>query len=173
MGEMKGHEILVALRRIMRAIDLHSKHLEKRVGLTVPQLLLMQEVSAAGELSGSHIARRVNLSPATVTSVLDRLEAKGLVQRSRHSTDRRVVSIELTEKGRNQLENAPGLLQERFVERYDRLEPWEQKMLTAALERIASLMDAEQVDAAPILQSGELLPENAGSTAPTKNDKAN
>ena len=156
----------------MRAIDLHSKRLEKQVGLTVPQLLVMQELLVAGDLSGSHIARRINLSQATVTSVLDRLEAKGLVQRSRHSSDRRVVSICLTTEGRRQVENAPGLLQEQFVERFGRLEPWEQKMLTSSVERIAALMDAGKVDASPILQIGELLPEDAPAVKPSGTKEA-
>ena len=158
---MASTDILTALRRIMRAIDLHSKKLEHSVGLTVPQILILQTVGEAGSLGVSEIARRISLSQATVTSVIDRLVRKELVTRDRNTSDRRVVSIALTEKGAEQLEDAPGLLQEEFVTRFGALEPWEQKMLTAAVERIASIMDAETVDASPILQVGEILP--AGS----------
>jgi len=155
---MASTDILVALRRIMRAIDLHSKKIEHSAGLTVPQILILQKIEEAGSLGVSEIARRVSLSQATVTSVIDRLVRKDLVTRERDHTDRRVVNISLTKRGAEQLEGAPGLLQEEFINRFDTLEPWEQKMLTAAVERIASIMDAEEVDASPILQVGEILP---------------
>jgi DNA-binding MarR family transcriptional regulator len=152
-------EILVALRRITRAIDLHSKKLERQVGLTVPQILILQAVDEEGSLSVKELARRVSLSQATVTSVLDRLVKKDLVQRERNLTDRRSVSILLTREGKAQIENAPELLQEDFISSFEQLEPWEQKMLTSAVERIAAIMDAEKVDAAPILQVGDITPK--------------
>lgn len=154
---MNQKEILVALRRITRAIDLHSKQLEKSAGLTVPQLLVLQALEEAGHLSVSDIARQVNLSQGTVTSVLERMAAKELVDRVRDPKDRRRVRISLSKQGRARLRASPDLLQESFMRRFDRLEPWEQKMLTAAVERIASMMDAEEVDASPILQVGEIL----------------
>ena len=149
--------MLISLRRIMRAIDLHSKQLERQVGLTVPQILIMQTVDVTDSLPVSEIARRVSLSQATVTSILDRLEKKDFIRRDRNHSDRRIVSISLTPSGKNQIDNAPDLLQEDFINRFEQLEPWEQKMLTSALERIAAMMDAEKVDASPILQVGEIL----------------
>jgi DNA-binding MarR family transcriptional regulator len=163
---VQSKEILTALRRIMRAIDLHSKQLEKQAGLTLPQILVLQSVEEAGSLPVSEIARAVSLSQATVTSVLDRLARKNLIRRERNSTDRRKVTVTLTKAGTDKVNDAPGLLQEDFVERFEQLEPWEQKMLIAALERIASLMDAQQVDASPILQVGEILRE----TPPNRSD---
>jgi DNA-binding MarR family transcriptional regulator len=153
---MPSRDILIALRRIMRAIDLHSKRLERRAGLTVPQILLLQALDEAGSLPVSELARRVSLSQATVTSILDRLERKGLLARSRGAQDRRMVLVALTPDGRERMQHLPGLLQEDFVSRFDRLETWEQSMLTAAVQRIASILDAEEVDASPILQVGEI-----------------
>jgi DNA-binding MarR family transcriptional regulator len=156
---MNSNEILVALRRIMRAIDLHSKQLERLAGLTVPQLLVMKCVLEAGELSVGDLARGVSLSQGTVTSILKRLELKGLVAKQRPRDDRRKVLITLTDKGQAQLSSSPELLQQEFMNRFEALQPWEQKMLTSAVERIATIMDAEAVDASPILQIGEILPE--------------
>lgn len=148
--------ILIALRRIMRAVVLHSKKLEKEAGLTVPQILILQAIRERGSLPINQIARGVSLSQATVASVLHRLEKKDLLRRDRDPQDRRVVSISLTQAGKEQLENAPGLLQEDFVARFDELESWEQKMLTASVERVASMMEAHDADASPILQVGEI-----------------
>ena len=166
---MSSNEILVALRRIMRAIDLYSKQLERMAGLTVPQLLVMKSVLEAGELSVGDLARRVSLSQGTVTSILQRLELKGLVDKHRTDNDRRKVLIRMTPEGRKQFARSPELLQQEFTNRFEVLQPWEQKMLTSAVERIATIMDAEAVDASPILQVGEIFTEI--TSAPPSGDE--
>jgi DNA-binding MarR family transcriptional regulator len=154
---MSDHdEILVALRRITRAIDLQSKRLVKATGLTAPQLVVIDTLHKQGELSPSAIARAVSLSQATITSILDRLVQAGLVERIRSETDKRVVLARLTEKGETASNNSPELLQAGFMRSFRTLQPWEQNMLIASLQRIAELMDAEELDAAPFLDSGEI-----------------
>ncbi len=154
-GMMSSNEILVALRRIMRAIDLRSKALEKQVGLTVPQLLVLQVLNEADRLNVSEIANAVNLSQGTATSIVQRLVAKGLVSKQGSSSDRRMVMVALTARGKSKLAASPELFQEKFTERFEQLDSWEQKMLISAVERIAAIMNAEDVPAAPILQVGE------------------
>ena len=154
---MSDHdEILVALRRITRAIDLQSKRLVKATGLTAPQLVVIDTLHKQGELSPSAIARAVSLSQATITSILDRLVQAGLVERIRSETDQRVVLARLTEKGETASNKSPELLQAGFMRSFRTLQPWEQNMLIASLQRIAELMDAEELDAAPFLDSGEI-----------------
>ena len=154
---MSDHdEILVALRRITRAIDLQSKRLVKATGLTAPQLVVIDTLHKQGELSPSAIARAVSLSQATITSILDRLVQAGLVERIRSETDKRVVLARLTEKGETASNKSPELLQAGFMRSFRTLQPWEQNMLIASLQRIAELMDAEELDAAPFLDSGEI-----------------
>lgn len=157
---MSSNEILVALRRIMRAVDLRSKALEKQVGLTVPQLLVLQVLNDQGRLNVSEIANAVNLSQGTATSIVQRLVSKGLVRKEPSSADRRMVLVELTGPGKRKLEDAPELFQEKFTERFEQLDSWEQKMLISAVERIAAIMNAEAVHAAPILQVGEFAKAN-------------
>lgn len=76
-------QVLVALRRVIRATDLHSKRLSKHAGLTGPQLLIMRTIRALGEVTIGTIADKVSLSQATVTTILDRLEQRNLVYRVR------------------------------------------------------------------------------------------
>jgi DNA-binding MarR family transcriptional regulator len=149
-------EILIALRRIMRAADLHSKQLVRNSGLTVPQLLVMQAIEREGNPSTSVLARSIVVSQATVTRIIDRLESAGLVRREKSSRDKRVINIGLTDIGRQKLKNAPEPLQAEFIRRYSELEDWEQQMLRSSLLRIARMMDAGDLDAAPILQTGEI-----------------
>lgn len=149
-------EILIALRRITRAIDLHSKALVRQSGLTAPQILVLQSVRKHGQTKPSVIAKDILLSQATVTSILDRLEKAELVKRERSTHDRRIVEIFLTEKGAQALLTTPELLQSGFLREYRKLDDWERTQLTASLQRIASMMDAEDLDAAPILALGEI-----------------
>jgi DNA-binding MarR family transcriptional regulator len=152
----KYDELLVALRRVIRAIDLHSKQLNKTSGLTGPQLLIMQEVAQSDGITASRIAQNVNLSPATVTNILDRLENRNLVNRVRSQLDKRRVSLYLTEGGQALLAKAPQPLQEHFIEKFTALDEWEQSQLLSSMQRIAAMMDADKIDASPLLEVGAL-----------------
>ena len=147
--------VLVALRRIIRATDLHSRKLGKKTGLTTPQLVIIQAVGDLKDPTVSDIAKAVSLSLATVTTILNRLERNGIVNRARSSVDRRRVIVTLTEEGQSLKSSAPKPLQDSFVDRFSRLESWEQHLIVASLERVAAMMDAEDLDAAPLLASGD------------------
>jgi DNA-binding MarR family transcriptional regulator len=149
-------DVLVALRRIMRATSLHSRRLGKAMGLTVPQLVVMRAIAAAGEPTASEVARRVSLSQATVTTILNRLEERGFLLRERSSEDRRRLHLRLTAPGREVLSEAPLPLQHSFVRRFGALSAWEQHQIVASLTRVAEMMDAEGLDAAPLLASDEV-----------------
>lgn len=147
--------VLISLRRIIRATDLHSRKLGKHTGLTTPQLVIIRTIGALKDPTVSDIAKAVSLSLATVTTILNRLETHGLVHRERSQVDRRRVIVTLTQAGLEKHAIAPKPLQDSFVDRFSRLEKWEQHQIVAALERVASMMDAEELDAAPLLLSGE------------------
>jgi DNA-binding MarR family transcriptional regulator len=156
---MSDHDnILIALRRITRAIDLQSKKLVKKSGLTAPQLVVMQALRKEGQMSPSSLAKAVSLSQATITTILDRLVKQGLVRRDRSDTDKRVILACLTDQGLATAQAAPELLQAGFLREFRKLQDWERGMLIAALQRIAEMMDAEDLDASPILETGELEP---------------
>ncbi len=152
----KEEELLVALRRVIRAVDLRSKHLSKSVGLTGPQLMVMQNIQEKPGIMVKEIAENINLSPATITNILDRLEARDLAQRIRSTTDKRKVGVFVTEKGKDALQDAPRPLQEHFIERFNHLKEWEQSQMVATMQRIATMMDAEDIDASPFLEVGNL-----------------
>ncbi|MBU2916763.1 MarR family winged helix-turn-helix transcriptional regulator [Psychrosphaera sp. F3M07] len=152
----KYEELFVSIRQIIRAIDLRSKKLSKAVGITGPQLLVLQEVLAAPGLTSKQVADGINLSQATVTSILDRLEAKQLLVRKRDSVDRRKVSLYLTDQGHLTLNDAPKAMEDSFIEKFENIENWEQTLLLSSVQRIASMMNAEELDAAPMLKIGEI-----------------
>jgi len=149
-------EVLVALRRIIRATDLHSRQLSKIAGLTAPQLLILQLLRQHTELTVGEVAQRVSLSQATVTTIIDRLEKRGFVKRERGSADKRKVYVYLTAEADSVLLNAPKPLQESFVQQFQDLHDWEQTMILSSLERVAYMMDAQHIDASPVLDVGAL-----------------
>lgn len=155
-------EVLVALRRVIRATDLHSKHLAKTTGLTAPQILLMQTIRDKGQVTIGELANKVSLSQATVTSILDRLEKREMVYRERSKEDKRKVHAYLTDQATDILKEAPIPLQEHFARQFGDLQEWEQTMIISSLQRVAQMMDAQHIDASPVLDIGILDRQGAG-----------
>ena len=152
-------DVLIAIRRIIRSVDLHSKQLVKQFGLTGPQLIVLREVSQSEETSASELSRNVSLSQATVTGILDRLEKRGLIFRRRSNRDRRRVPVKITEAGEHLLDQTPPLMQESFSEQFLGLQSWEQHMILGSLHRLVAMMDAKQLSAAPMLITGPIEPD--------------
>jgi len=147
-------EIVQNIRRIIRAIELHSQDLLAKVGLTAPQLAVLKAVPKLQPATPTSLARRLRLSQPTVSGILDRLQTKALVERSPEGSDRRLHSYRLTAKAGELLAKSPPLLQEHFRKKLMELMDWERSSLLAALQRLASLMDAEGLEAHPVLTSG-------------------
>jgi DNA-binding MarR family transcriptional regulator len=147
---------LIALRRILKVTELNSRRLARQSELTASQILLLRFVAQEGRALPSEIARAIELKQATITVLLNKLEAAGLVTRRRDTKDRRRVWVRLTDAGHKVLEQSPDLLQSRFQHGFDQLDDWEQSMIITALERTAALLDAKDVEAAPVLDVGEL-----------------
>jgi DNA-binding MarR family transcriptional regulator len=155
-------DVLVSLRRILRATSIHSRKLGRSVGLTAPQLLVLRTTQERAAPTASELAHAVSLSQATITTILTQLEKRGLLTRQRSDVDRRRVHVSLTDEGRRVLAAAPKPLQDSFAARFEALERWEQHQLVAVLERVASMMDAHMLDAAPLL-SGDPELAHTGS----------
>jgi DNA-binding MarR family transcriptional regulator len=76
-----------------------TKEVARRADLTGPQLTVLKVLEGVGDLSLSELSERIRAQNSTVTGIIDRMEREGLVVRSRSTEDRRVVHIQLTEKG--------------------------------------------------------------------------
>ncbi|NVK24818.1 MAG: MarR family transcriptional regulator [Gammaproteobacteria bacterium] len=153
----KYEELLVSLRQVIRAIDLYSKKLSKETGLTSPQLLVLQAVKSKENIMVKEIAESITLSSATITSILDRLERRNLVVRQRSTLDKRKVGINLTSLGEDIIKGSPTPLQQHFIHRFESMEEWEQSQMVATMQRIVNMMDAEKLEASPLLEVGQIL----------------
>ena len=150
-------EVLRNLRKIIRAIDLYSKKMMTQYGLTGSQALIMRELlHSEHNLSISVLSKRVSLSHATVTDILNRLQRNKLVLRERDEKDKRRILVGLSPEGHALISKIPSLLQEDFLNQFSNLHDWEQMSILATLQRVAGLMGAGDLDAAPVLTSGPI-----------------
>lgn len=150
----KHEEVLIALRQIIRATDIYSRKLSKEAGLTSPQLLILNAIKEKGPITMGTLAQEISLSQATTTTILDRLEKRGLVERKRSEQDRRRVFASLTAQGKQTIEQAPTPLQHDFIDQFEQLKDWEQSLILSSLQRVATMMNAEQLEASPLLDIG-------------------
>lgn len=152
----KSQEALILLRQIIRSTDMQEKEISRLTGLTLPQLMTMQALRHIAPVTTGDLAKEVFLTQATVTSILDRLEKKDLILRERGVEDKRKVWITLSSKGLELMKGAPMTQQDMFVRRFDDMQSWEQSMIIAALERVSFMLDAQHLDAAPMLDLGQI-----------------
>jgi DNA-binding MarR family transcriptional regulator len=149
----------IAFKRAMVAVrKLRGRETHHPAQLSHAQYGLLFGLAGTCELSARELADQVDLTPGTVTQMLDHLEAAGLVKRTRSAEDRRIVLSALTERGA-----------EVVSERHARMEVrWR--------EAVAGFSDTELLAAARVLNSladlfdalgGEAVPERepAGSTS--------
>lgn len=145
---------LISLRRILKAVEAQSRALARDTSLTPSQLVVLKELAERGGAQPGELARAAGLKQATISILLDKLQARGLVLRSRGDADRRTVRVQITPEGRQMLSAAPDLLQAEFGARFAHLPDWEQAYINAALTRLVSLLGAADIDASPILDVG-------------------
>lgn len=149
--------IILLLRQIIRAIELDSKKLSSQYHTTPAQILALRELASVESQTLAHLAKSVGLSSSTMVGVVDRLEKKGLVVRHRANTDRRTVNIIITNDGKDYLDNSPKLLQDKLTDNLGTLTEKEKKSILMSLEKMSSILNAEHIDASPVLDSGGII----------------
>ena len=147
------YRILIAIRRVIRSVDVYSRKIYAELGLTTPQLLCLDALGKSEHMITKELARTVNLSESTVIGIVDRLEIKQYVTRTRSQEDRRKVYLALTKAGRGVLNETPSLLQDKLSLSLAKLDVVEQNTITQSLERVVELMEVDNLDASPNLLS--------------------
>ena len=129
-----------AMRQMMQYLDTHSRQLLKNQDITVPQIMCLDELREQGVMTVAVLASAIHLSPSTTVGIIDRLEKKKLVKRTRSSVDRRSVFVEITEQGRNFVIAEPHLLHNRLHAAMQHLAKEEQAQIANALDRMMQLL---------------------------------
>jgi DNA-binding MarR family transcriptional regulator len=143
------HRVIHLLRRLACHMYSHSRQMVRRCGLTTPQALTMQILLQTGGTTASELARQVCLSPGTLTGVLDRLEAKRLIERARNQADRRSVMVRPTAGAARLFEGDLSLLSAGFSDRFAALPEREKESILKALHRLAVMMGDTSIPSSP------------------------
>jgi DNA-binding MarR family transcriptional regulator len=146
MPRNQVREIIYQIRRLMQAGELFTKELNKIYQVSAPQLHCLLALYEHGPLPPSQIARNIMVKSSTVTGIIDRLEQKGFVGRLRNSPDRRVITIQLTEAGRELARNAPPPIQHKIVDGLQRLPEKEINQIIESLSKLTKLLDVQDLE---------------------------
>lgn len=127
--------------RSLRGRDTHRGH---EIGHAQFELLI--ELYASGPLPAGELAEAVEVSAATVSGMLDGLSEAELIERTRSDSDRRLVVVKLTRRGRRKVEARKAVWQRRWEEALEGLEDEELRVAARVLERIHGIFDEQQRD---------------------------
>lgn len=138
-------EIFDNLRRVFQVVHEHSRRVERDTGLTGPQVWAIRVIADHEPIKISGIAKRMYLHVATVVGIIDRLEARHFVRRTRDTKDRRVVYVELTKEGRSMVANAPQVAQGMLLSGLEELPDRKLKTIHSGLELMVRLLNAQKL----------------------------
>ena len=93
-------DFLQCLWRTSHALERRSRRMEKAIGLTAPQRLVLRVLGRFPGMTAGQLARALHVDPGTLSASVRRLEARGLVERRRDPVDTRRVTLGLTRQGR-------------------------------------------------------------------------
>jgi DNA-binding MarR family transcriptional regulator len=144
--QARVREIIYQIRRLMQAGELFNKELNKTYQVSAPQLHCLLALYEYGPLPPSQIARHIMVKSSTVTGIIDRLEQKGLVYRMRNSPDRRVITIQLTEEGKELAQNAPPPIQHKIVDGLKKLPEEEIHQIILSLSKLTRMLDVQDLE---------------------------
>jgi DNA-binding MarR family transcriptional regulator len=139
-------DLIFSIRRLLQAKELYTKELNKKYQVSSSQLNCIIALYENGPLPPSQIARHIMVNSSTVTGIIDRLEQKGLVERWRISSDRRVITIQLTEEGEKLAKNAPPPIQQRVIDGLKNLPHHEIEKIVSSLQMLTNMLDVQDLD---------------------------
>lgn len=109
-GALRASRTSWALRDLLAAAAVANHVIARRLGLGLTDLTALDHLIVAGPLGTGELAERLGMRSPSATTLLDRLEAAGYVQRTAHPDDRRRVLVEPTPASRVAAERAVGPL---------------------------------------------------------------
>lgn len=139
-------ETLDAVRRIVQTLRASSRYAEQRVGLSAAQLFVLHKLAETPALSLNEVAERTRTHQSSVSTVVSRLVARGLVQRAQAQADGRRLELTLTPRGRRLVARAPEPAQESLIRSIERLPPGRRRLLASCLAELVSGMDAARAE---------------------------
>lgn len=157
--EMMVAEIMDNIRRVFQVVNEQSKRVERETGLTGPQVWGIKVIAEQGTIRVSDLAKKMYLHPTTVVGIIDRLEKRGLVSRSRSQDDRRVVDVALTDEGRTLVKTSPEAASNKITRGLESLSTSELTVIHQGLDQLTDILDAADIPPALIGSTEVNLPK--------------
>ena len=154
-------DVIDNLRRVFQVVHGHSQKAIRETGLTGPQLWAVKVIADAAPIKVSDIASRMYLHPATIGGIIDRLEVRNLVVRTRSSQDRRVVYVDLTKLGRELVNKAPEVAQDLLVKGLEVLSEEQFSCIAEGMEQVVRILGAENITPQPLHSKAKVRQEAA------------
>lgn len=133
-------ELGTSFRRAFRSLrSLRGRDTHRGDEIGHAQYELLVELCVRGPLHAGELAEVVGASAATVSGMLDNLCAAELVERSRSESDRRLVMVKLTRRGKRKVEARKALWRRRWEEALEGLDEEELRVASRVLDRIGDI----------------------------------
>lgn len=151
-----------AIRSIVRALRINTRAIEVKMGISLAQLFVLQQLAERPADSLNELADRTATHQSSVSVVVRRLVERGYVSRTASATDKRRIEIAVTDSGRALLGGAPMTIQTQLMTAMRRMSPEDQTTLANLLER---WLHEAKVDFAspPMLGEGDDAEVRSGS----------
>ena len=133
-------ETVLRLRKLTRAIQDFLAAEATNNELSSTEFLALIRTANGDRVTGAHLAHALGMRSSSVTGLADRLEARGLITRRAHPSDRRSVVLEATRRGRAVVNRAIGPLLEQLLAVARELESEERAAVNTFLERIDEVL---------------------------------
>ena len=142
-------DFLRRLWRLNHALEKLSSSMDRRLGVTAQQRLLIRCVGKYPGVTAGQLAGLLHIDPGTASATLKRLEEKRMVERRRDPRDKRRIALGLTARGRQADRPTEGTVEEAAELMLDEITPREAVCVMATLERFTSLLEANEGRHAP------------------------
>ena len=123
-----------AVRSVVRALRLNTRSIEGKLGISLAQLFVLQQLVDKPAESLNELAERTATHQSSVSVVVRRLVDRGFVTRVASTSDRRRVHIALTAAGESLLRGAPPTVQSDLIHGMSRMRPDQRATLAELLE---------------------------------------
>ena len=143
---------LVAIRRLVRTLRTTASAVEKETGLSTAQTFVLQVLLRDPSNSMNELAARTLTDQSSVSVVVSRLEAKGLVERHTSATDGRRTQVAITERGAALMHRKPHTVQERLTHALLAMQPSSLAILSSELNNLVALLGAGEEPATLIFE---------------------
>ena len=152
MSDDSTVRVMDALRRIVRVLSSSARGLPRRGGVSGAQRFVLRQIGAAPRCSLGELAARTLARQSTVSEVVGKLVARGLVARRTNPADARQVELSLTARGRRAIADAERTAQERLVQGLGALPIARRETLAEGLEAWLAMSSLEEVPATMFLE---------------------